>query len=440
MWRRYVFAVLAASGCYRSPSHPGQPAARAKPACSPTVKIQIEPEGATTTAQALLDGTDLKLDVDHEDGKTDGEALVYPYTAHSVLFSWTAHGRYGRPNGGSTLYEVDCVAKTATPFFKGGNADFGHSELTGDGKTIYFSAIGGLQALDLATKKTRQVTPRVELTVCGDRPDSVDEHGDPVPRIALAAVRKLAEDDTVLIYEDGDGCGLEGDWEGVTMYLDDPDKPGGTPYPPRPVSAVEVDAGGSVWASTSGGCADVALWKSTDRGDHWKRVALPKPESRDADQGASDSEGGPYVILADARRAGFVMIATSRCFGPGFSVVRRLLVTRDGGAKWDALELPWSNDAAVSEAEIALEGGTLDHPIAWGHDREDPEKTVAWRWKQESDDPEDSSMLWELIEEPPARPKHASDRARLRDEVFEVSPHGLLRHRGNEKPTKLFPQ
>jgi hypothetical protein len=44
------------------------------------------------------------------------------------------------------------------------------------------------------------------------------------------------------------------------------------------------------------------------------------------------------------------------------------------------------------------------------------------------------------MDELPEWPHAGSGQARFHDDIFQTSPNGLLRHRGSERPVKLFPQ
>ena len=413
-----VFAVVA--GCWSPP--PAHPSAALpssdRPACTPELRTELEP---TTTGRLLLDGRDLHLPVDQEEGKSDGAAVVYPDGSDSVLLAWTTHGHYGRPNGTDTLYRVDCRARTATAVAHLDGADFGHSARTRDGAAIYFSALGGVRALDVATRQIRRVTQPVELHDCGDRGPALGSDGvTEVPRIALDAVDSLADDDGVLIYEDGDNCGFEGDWTGTTYYLDHPERPGGQPYLPTPVGPIAADAGGALYAITAG-----VVWRTLDRGDHWQRVDLPA---------ATTGDDAPSELFADAHRAGHVLVVTTTP-GPGpFLLTSRLLATRDGGRTWTELDVPPYDNAF--QLQIALRDDDLDHPRAWGNAHRDDGSTgdVAWEWS--------ASDAWTELDPAPAPPAASPAHAvRLGDTTFTPSDNGLLRRRANQaKPDALFPK
>nr|HEX4312421.1 hypothetical protein [Kofleriaceae bacterium] len=407
------------SGCWSEPVHPtvapgaaaGPPAT---PACTPQLTVVTEPE---FRKRIVLAGSELRIAVDSDDGKTDGATVVYPETASSVLFSWTSWGPYGRPAGGDTLYRVDCASKALTVVARVAGADFGHSARTRDGRTIYYSAIGGVWGLDLATRTQHRVTPSVTLATCGDREVPTDDAGSAAPWIALSAVRQLIDDDATLIYEDGDNCGFEGDWDSTVHYVDHPERTGGTPYTPRPVGPVVADAGGALYA-----VMDAVVWRSADRGDHWQRAALPG--------GGGDA---PTEVVADDQHPGYLAALTT-VPGDPFRLAQRFAVTRDGGRTWTVLPSPPL--AATEHVDIGLGDGSLDQLRVWGSQvvANGSLDDAAWQW---GGDPAD----WQLLDPTPPRPAAAPPSPVLAGIRFAASPHGLLRYRpGNSKPTRVFPQ
>jgi len=362
---------------------------------------------------------DLGLDEEPTDEQGEpGTVAAFPYTPTSVLAAVELHGHYGAPGGTSTLYEVDCASRTARVMLTEEGALFAHGAMTADASTLFYTGDPGIKALDLATKRRRTVTKPPVAESCWEMDETQ----------LRDVVTKLLDGDEVLAFTRGGPCGFEGDWEAERLFLDHPRTPGGKPRDAKPVGEVAVDAGGALWASRDA-CRTPELYRSTDRGDHWTKIALPE-----------DAPGSPMAILPDATRPGFVAVVASSCDAPDL-VTGELFVTRDGGRSWMHVALPdVETDYGMEghqELRVTLGGGSVDKLTIWSGDSDDP---VAWRSVKPlvAVDAADESV-WKLVDPTPKLPPPQPKLVKIGDATFTTSDDGLLRTRGSEPAKRLYP-
>ena len=397
-----LVVLAACGGSARAPVRASPP-----PACKATIDDRSQ-----ELYRLIVNGVDIDETLAREPGPWPGlGTVVYPRSATSVLVSWTIPGHYGAPAGSERLLEVDCAnPKAKRVVFTLAGADLGHSALTADGKTLYFSGPDGIAALDLPSMKVRAVTTPPTLPQCRD--DLPDEYTHPYRQ--RDAVISLDEQEDALLFQRGGNCGSEGDWEAATLFLDHPAHPTSAPRAPRPAAAVAVDAKGVLWAS-DGSCSEARLWHSADRGTTWSAVKIAEHDS------------APGTILPDARRADHLAVLTGACDIRGPTFGERIYVTADGGATWT--DLPYPSELgevppghAPLGLVLGLKAGSTDHLVLWGKVDGD-EETKTW----ESGSDAEGVAEWTVVD---PRPAPRGSRVELAGETWSPSRDGLLRTRG----------
>src|SRR6266700_4186222 len=76
------------------------------------------------------------------------DLVVHPAGADEVFVAYVGQNEHG-PYGGDTLWQISCKAPRAEVFTRIQDADFGHSALSSDRKTLLFTGADGIFALDL---------------------------------------------------------------------------------------------------------------------------------------------------------------------------------------------------------------------------------------------------------------------------------------------------
>src|SRR4029077_19656033 len=123
-----------------------------RPACT----VQLEPpDPRTRPAQEVrvrVRGHEVSL------GKPDSfpaELAVHPAGPQGVFVAYAGTNGHG-PSGSSTLWQISCVDGRAEVVARVPNADFGHSALSPDGRSLLYTGPDGIFALDLKTRQTRR--------------------------------------------------------------------------------------------------------------------------------------------------------------------------------------------------------------------------------------------------------------------------------------------
>src|SRR2546422_5517000 len=153
MWCRGVEVLLVAVGAARAAIVAllvvGSASAAPRQAC------KVELAASSGAVSAKVGGRHVSLD------KVDGEPQelrIYPADSGAVLVAYASRGEHG-PYGGDTLWRGPCKTGTPDPFAHLDGADFGHSLLSPDGRTLFFTAPDGILSLDVATRATMRLTP-----------------------------------------------------------------------------------------------------------------------------------------------------------------------------------------------------------------------------------------------------------------------------------------
>jgi hypothetical protein len=316
-------------------------------------------------------------------------AVTYPSPRPGhILMSWALDPEADQPPSGSTdIHDVDCTTRAVTPLAHYDSADFGHGAV--DGRTLYFTDLGGVGALDVATGQVRAITRAPATTCDGSVLDVV-----------------VALHDGALDLHRFD-CGAAGQ-----DFVLDHAAAGGEPRAVHPIASLAVEAGGAVWA---GGmpCRSPQLWRSIDHGEHWKAIALP------------EEAGGPIAIIADKARVGLVVVETASCIEPPAVIGGRLYITRDLGRDWELIAPPDDatlvEDGTAQHLSVASRDGTIDS-LAISADTIDGSDALA-TWV--SDDAGKTWIRMGKAQPAPAAPAEVRDGAW----AYRPSPDGVLRTR-----------
>jgi hypothetical protein len=383
----------------------------AAPACTATV----DPE----TARISVNGVDLDIAATNDDAHVDGaEAHVWPLGPRSILLAWTGAGGRFDPYGSDTLWEVSCAPKVETKaFFTEEGADFGDAALSADGRTLFYTGVNAVTALDLATKQVRQIsTP----------PAMLDCEGEKLP--VRDVVMRLDPVKDVLTFKRGVSCNGLG-FRATAVTITHPGAPGAKevqPHVRRPFVAVASDRSGAVWAGEPTCEENSGFWKSSDHGNTWERVTVDGMDS------------GAQVIVVDEKRAGNLIVISHPCEDEARGAWGgRPFITRDGGESWLPLDLPDDLVAGDNGQDlniaITFTGGSIDRLALWGTviDAETNERHSG-RWESS-----DGGASWYAADVPLQRPQHQSTSASSGKWVFRASDDGLVRE--GAKVEKLFP-
>ena len=331
----------------RPPPPPAKPACEAKLGPKGVVMVAGKPTGLVFKAKSKI--------------------TVYPLDAKQILvttrYPWIAS--QSLPATGS-IWAVTCAAPHAHQLFlekKG--ADFGTAALSVDRRTLFYTTISGVRALNLQGKDDRTVTQP------GPAPDTCwSVGGKKRPRL-IDIVQGVRPDSGSLIVARGAFCGLQGVWVSEVHWVSDPAAPRpGQEIQPRPVTTVAKDARGNIYVGDGGHCDQPGVqvrqshgyvFKSTDRGVSWRAISVRVDRSR--------MHTGARTLLADKRRGGHLVVLSSLCRTPFGSYGGLLYMTRDGGRTWRKIpvsgEVGETVDGGVGVDAVALAGGSIDRLYVW---------------------------------------------------------------------------
>lgn len=328
-----VLAVLLLAGCWSNAQPAWTPPSTGEVPAKPQCPIRLADTGHVFVWEADLGPlvTDSK----------PRQLAIYPLDDQALVAVRETDETRG-PRGGNTLWRVGCDGKKlATITIEG--ADFGHAALHPDRKRLFYSTEQGVMSLDLASKKSTNVT---------------------LPPTRACDGRNLAQRDTVrsatrdhVELERGSACGFEGAWSKILMrrHVDL-----GIEEKARPItSIVAVDR--EIWIA-AGDCGDAAIYRSTDWRS-WKRIPVQHVRGR--------------VTLVVDRPTRSVVMATGLCSGmlgggmPAF-------ITRDHGKTWT----PGSKEVVewvTGEDFGSLRGGAASGQLVRWKDKNLVTTTVEWK-------------------------------------------------------------
>ena len=356
------------------------------------------------------------------------DVATWPWTGGSVLLArlpeWE---RAGWPELDGRLWEITCGGSPkAAVFFEEEGADLGHAALSPNGKTLYYSGVNGVMALDLAERKARRLTrtPPVDARTCGDAVEPGATMRD--------VVQGLSKDGRALRFERGAPCGYGGGWSARPWILARPDEPGlARVRAPRPVASVAADAKSeALWLADGGRCDEPgaydhqtigAVWRSLDAGVTWSQVAV------DVGYGADEMVTAARVVLSSPR-PGHVAVLSQLCTTSAATTGGSVFFTRDHGDTWEALLLvgaPARDDTALGQGIEAL--ALVDEGLA---------QLDVWidgeRLRVQTAD----GKVTRLDPAPPPPPPAAASLGGAR---FEATADGLFRRGEDDAPLRVFP-
>ncbi|HEV2700341.1 MAG TPA: hypothetical protein VGV09_01830 [Steroidobacteraceae bacterium] len=298
------------------------------------------------------------------------ELRVYPGGANAVLVAYVSHTE-NAPRGSSTLWSIHCAAGAPEAFVHLPEADFGHAELSVDGRTLFFTGANGVFALDMKSLQVRRLTTSAS-NECQRRHYS-----------ALDVVVGL-NSEGALAFERG--CGYEHAWHAVAMVLPNPGVPGmqvrRTESPSRPSAVgVAMGAGGWIWL-TDGHCGDGStigrILVSSDAGEHWRRMDIKMAGAQPI-----------RFIIADNARPGVALFLTESCASEEHVDPAWVYLTDDGGRTFRPIGVPPgipTTDGRVPASEqdplraVVAPRGSLAQLVLYGQSTEVVGSLIA-RWE-----------------------------------------------------------
>jgi hypothetical protein len=337
------------------------------------------------------------------------ELRVYPGGPDAVLVAHGGRDSQNVPYGSSTLWQVSCTRGAATTFVHVDGADFGHSALAPDTRTLFFTGPDGIFAIDLSTRAKRRVT-RAAVPYC--RKNEVD---------ARDVVGSFVDAHTLSFER---GCGYEWEWHVQNMLLKDPGAPkmvtSRAPRPPFP--SVAVDARGGVWLS-DGLCEETStfgrLLHSADHGEHWEKIAIKEVGFHPVRQ-----------VIADSQNASAMLVFTFACGSSQHVDPGWVFISDDSGKTFRPVAVPKGIPARTNgyprdeqdpiRAVIAPEG-KVEHLIMFGESSFVAGNQIA-RWESR-----DAGRSWAALP-PVTTPPNGPPTRTSAKEDFRIQADGLYRY------------
>jgi hypothetical protein len=349
-----------------------------------------------------------------------GELRVYPSGPEAILVVHVERDPTG-PQGSSTLWRVPCAGGPAEPFVHIDHADFGHSALAADGRTLFFTGESGIFSLDLKKRTSRRLT-RSTFPDCSR--NEVPSH-DVV--VGFTDPRTLAFER---------GCGYMWTWYGQDMLLRDPGTSRMTALPATALpTSVAVDHDGGLWLA-DGTCRDNStfgrLLFSPDRGETWRKVPLREI-----------GEHPVREVITDRTKAGAWLVFTLSCGNGQHLEPGWVFVTEDGGKTMRPVEAPpgiparedgYPQDEQDPLQAVVAPDGTLGHLLLYGESNKATGDMLA-RWESR-----DGGRTWKSLA-PVAKPPEAHPSAiTLGDAQFAIRKDGLYRAEKGQAAVRVYPR
>ena len=388
-------------------------------ACEPELLAPPGPDAKAS--QLVLKVGSREVILTDADG-TPQELRVYPGGPDAVLVGYGGRDSQNVPYGTPTLWRVPCTGGAAKAFAHVDGADFGHSVLGPDARTLFFTGPDGIFTLDLATQATRRVT-RASLAYCRKNEiDTRDVVGGFVDPHTLSFER---------------GCGYEWEWHVQNMLAKDPGTPkmvtSRAPRPPFP--SVAVDARGGVWLS-DGLCDDPStfgrLLRSTDHGEHWEKIVIKEigfhPVRR---------------VIADSQDASVLLAFTFACGSPQHVDPGWVFISRDAGKTFQPVTVPkgiparangYPRDEQDPIRAVVVPEGKVDHLIMFGESSFLAGNQVA-RWESR-----DAGRTWTALSPVSQPPQPAAPAIPSARGDFRLRSDGVYRYEKGKAPIRVYPR
>jgi hypothetical protein len=394
-------------------SIPGAARASAKPAC----RVALAP--ATDSVNVVVRGRRLSLE---RMDRPPQEIRVYPFGADAVLIAWAGRSSRG-PYGSSTLWKIPCKTGPAESFLHVEGADFGHSALSADGRSLLFTGREGIESIELTSRKRQRLTDPPALAHCdlNDTPRARDVVGQFL-------------DAQTLSFERGGPCGFEAEWQAEKMLLREPGTPRvhaeRAPRPPFP--SVAIGADGAVWLS-DGTCSDASTFGrmlvSHDCGDTWARVPVkmfsPQPVR---------------LVIASRSNQAEVLVLGESCPSSSHVEAAWIYISEDGGKTFRSIAVPEGIEASNGQpapeldpiATVLSPDGNVQHLILYGATGR-VDAPMLDRWESH-----DGGRSWTSLA--PARaPPPPAPRAFSANCEVTIQKDGLYRIRPDADPKRIDP-
>lgn len=353
------------------------------------------------------------------------ELVVYPAGPDAVLVAYASSNEHG-PSGGPKLWRVTCTSPRAEVFACMQDADFGHSALSPDKRTLLFTGLDGIFSLDLQTRTTRRLTQAPPLAHCdlNDQPFAQDVVGRFIDRHTLT-------------FQRGGPCGYEAEWEADEMLLRNPGTARAVvePAPRPPFPSVAIDASGGFWLA-DGLCKDRETYGrilfSADHGDHWRKIPVKTREEQPMRQ-----------VIADRQQPGSILVFSYACDSGAHMDPGWIYVTHDGGKAFYPIAVPAGirereGDGPASEQDplqaITAPDGRIAHLILFGYRGGLPDDTLD-RWEST-----DAGRTWKSVAAVKAAPPPPPPTATFGEWTLTIRKDGLYRARGGGPAVRIYPK
>jgi hypothetical protein len=393
-----------------------------RPAC----KVELEPfdEHASPPREVRVrvHGHEVSLGKPESSVK---ELAVHPAGPHDVLVAYGGRDENG-PRGASTLWQISCADGRAEIAAHVPNADFSHSALSPDGKSLLYTGPDGIFTFDIKTRQTRRVTQAPALAKCdlNDQPRAQDVVGRFVDRNTLA-------------FERGGPCGFEAEWDATDMLLRNPmtSHPTVEKAPRPPFPSVAIDASGGFWLA-DGLCGDQSTYDrvlfSADHGDHWRKVRV---KTRDEQ---------PLVqVITDRKDPGVLLVLSQACQSGAHTDPAWIYVTRDAGKTFRPIAVPpgiprYAEGGPDYEQNpvqaITAPDGDLAHLLLYGRSQ-DFGGALIGRWESR-----DGGQSWKALGPVNAPPEPPPPTAARGEWALTIRKDGLYRSRNGGAAVRIYPK
>jgi hypothetical protein len=353
-----------------------------------------------------------------EGGESD-ELRVYPSGPDAILVAVVRGSDV--PQGSSTLWRVPCGAGPPETFAQIERADFGHSALAADGRTLFFTGENGIFTLDLKTRNARRLT-RPTFPYC-------TKNDVPAQDVVVGFI-----DPRTLVFQRG--CGYMWSWNGQDMWLRDPGTSRMTALRATALpTSVAVDRGGGLWMA-DGTCTDDSTFRrvlfSRDRGETWRKVPLKEIRERPVRE-----------VITDRTKVGALLVFTLSCGNAQHSEPGWVYVTEDGGKTLRPVAAPpgiparedgYPEDEQDPLQAVVAPDGTLGHLLLYGSSSAVTGDMLA-QWESR-----DGGRTWRSLAPVAKAPETPTSPVAAGDAQYTIRKNGLYRAQKGQAAVRVYPR